>query len=148
KPTVAWLHETVEREDYGRLDVEAIKRIADVVYCPGIQDEKFGFTYLPFGVDTEIFNPGYCDDQKEECGCQKSPDIDIGFIGLMYPKRQAFLKELEPHLKRNGLKLVHGNVQVLDVDGVNPRKTAELYAANIRRMKVFLNLPTLSQLAV
>ena len=56
-PTVAWLHETVEREDYGKLDVEAIKRSADVVFCPAVQDEKYGFRYLPFGVDTEIFRP-------------------------------------------------------------------------------------------
>ena len=31
---------------------------------------------------------------------------------------------------------------------MNPRKTAELYAENIRKIKVFVNLPTLSQLAV
>jgi hypothetical protein len=39
-------------------------------------------------------------------------------------------------------------VQVLELGGVNPRKTAELYAENIRKIKVFVNLPTLSQLAV
>jgi len=133
RPVVAWLHETVEREDYGKLDVDAIKRSADVVFCPAIQDEKYGFRYLPFGVDTEIFKPA-----------PTLKTIDAAFIGLLYPKRQAFLKEL----KAQGVNLVTGNVQVLELGGVNPRKTAELYAENIRKIKVFVNLPTLSQLAV
>ena len=70
--------------------------------------------------------------------------IDAAFIGLLYPKRQAFLAEL----RKQGVQLVTGNVQVLELGGVNPRKTAELYAENIRKIKVFVNLPTLSQLAV
>jgi hypothetical protein len=135
-PRVAWMHETVEREDYGKLDVDAIKGSADIVFCPGIQDEKYGFRYLPFGVDTEIFKP-------RQCGAPPKT-IDAAFIGLLYPKRQAFLKEL----RAQGVDLVTGNVQVLEIDGVNPRKTAELYAENIRKIKVFVNLPTLSQLAV
>lgn len=141
-PTVAWLHETVEREDYGKLDVDAIKRSADIVFCPGIQDEKYGFRYLPFGVDTDIFTP--CEGAGT-AGPRVLPKlIDAGFIGLLYPKRQAFLAEL----RKQGVNLTAGNVQVLEIGGVNPRKTAELYAENIRKMKVFVNLPTLSQLAV
>jgi hypothetical protein len=153
-PTVAWLHETVEREDYGKLDVDAIKRTADIVFCPGKQDEKYGFRYLPFGVDTEIFKPTVTkpgvlapDDSAafatfEDVAPRKS--IDAAFIGLLYPKRQAFLKEL----KAQGINLVTGNVQVLELGGINPRETAELYAENLRKIKVFVNLPTLSQLAV
>ena len=135
-PTVAWMHETVEREDYGKLDVEMLKRSADIVFCPGIQDEKHGFRYLPFGVDTEIFHPDPNQPRTR----------DAGFIGLVYPKRQEFLAKLRPLL--NGTEFSVGNVQVLEVDGVNPRKTAELYAENLRSFKVFVNLPTLSQLAV
>jgi hypothetical protein len=146
-PTVAWLHETVEREDYGKLDVDAIKRSADVIFCPAIQDEKYGFRYLSFGVDTEIFH-----SHGDSLGCARCDNnmapvrksVDAAFIGLLYPKRQAFLKELKSH----GVNLVTGNVQVLELGGVNPRKTAELYAENIRKIKVFVNLPTLSQLAV
>ncbi len=141
-PTVAWLHETVEREDYGKLDVDAIKRSADIVFCPAIQDEKYGFRYLPFGVDTNIFKPTVTKWDGEFHPPPKS--IDAAFIGLLYPKRQAFLAELKKH----GVNLVTGNVQVLELGGVNPRKTAELYAENIRKIKVFVNLPTLSQLAV
>lgn len=145
-PRVAWMHETVEREDYGKLDVDAIKRSADVVFCPGIQDEKYGFRYLPFGVDTEVFKPGvpyyYDPETNIEGGVKKT--IDAGFIGLLYPKRQEFLAKLKKH----GVNLTTGNVQVLELGGVNPQKTAELYAENISKIKVFVNLPTLSQLAV
>jgi hypothetical protein len=150
RPSVAWLHETVEREDYGKLDVEVIKRSADVVFCPAIQDEKYGFRYLPFGVDTNIFSPHRCgyitgvDSDQHACDCDTRKSIDAAFIGLLYPKRQAFLAEL----RKQGVQLVTGNVQVLELGGVNPRKTAELYAENIRKIKVFVNLPTLSQLAV
>jgi len=144
-PTVAWLHETVEREDYGKLDVEAIKRSADIVFCPAIQDEKHGFRYLPFGVDTKIFKPERdCEELNDFERPAPLKSIDAAFIGLLYPKRQAFLKELKSH----GVNLVTGNVQVLELGGINPRKTAELYAENIRKIKVFVNLPTLSQLAV
>lgn len=132
-PTVAWLHESVIREDYGKLDVDAIKRNADIVFCPAIQDEQYGFRYLPFGVDIEVFKPALT---------QKT--IDAGFIGLLYPKRQDFLAKLKKH----GVNLTTGNVQVLELGGVNPQKTAELYAENLRKIKVFVNLPTLSQLAV
>lgn len=135
-PTVAWMHETVEREDYGKLDVEAIRKSADIVFCPAMQDEKHGFRYLPFGVDTTVFRP----DPKQP------RTRDAGFIGLVYPKRQEFLAKLRPLL--NGTKLSVGNVQVLEVDGVNPQRTAELYALNLRSFRLFVNLPTLSQLAV
>lgn len=144
-PKVAWLHETVEREDYGKLDVDAIKSSADIVFCPGIQDEKHGFRYLPFGADTTIFHPDQLVRERDAEYYEKpKKSIDAGFIGLLYPKRQAFLAELKKH----GVNLVTGNVQVLELGGINPRKTAELYAENIRKMKVFVNLPTLSQLAV
>lgn len=136
RPTVAWMHETIEREDYGKLDVDAIQRSADIVFCPGKQDEKYGFRYLPFGVDAEVFHPDL----------RRPRTRDAGFIGLVYPKRQSFLNQLRPLL--NGTKFSVGNVQVLEVDGVNPRKTAELYATNLRSFKVFVNLPTLTQLAV
>jgi spore maturation protein CgeB len=64
----------------------------------------------------------------------------------MYPKRAQFLEELAPHLGE--IKLVHGNVQVQDLSGLRIRETAALYADNLRRIKVFVNLPTLCQLAV
>src|SRR5439155_15671393 len=56
-PKAAWLHETVQREDYGMLDLDAVKRRADVIFCPAVQDEAYGLRYLPFGVDTLVFTP-------------------------------------------------------------------------------------------
>ena len=133
-PVVGWLHESVERPDY-KLNVEAIKKVTDICFCPAAQDHRHGFRHLPLGVDTAIFKPG-----------EAKKDVDAGFIGLLYAKRVEFLKGLAPHL--NGTRLVCGNVQVLELDGLNPRKTAELYAENIRRIKVFVNLPSLSVMAV
>src|SRR5712671_7274715 len=76
-PSVAWMHESVEREDYGMLDVDAIKRTADVIFCPARQDTKYGFEFIPFGVDTAMF---YSSEAPR--------DIELAFIGMIYPKRQ------------------------------------------------------------
>lgn len=135
-PKVSWLHETVEREDYGRLPIELINQLADLTFTPAFQDRKFGMEWLPFGVDTRIFKPDW-NVRKE---------FDAAFIGLMYPKRTQFMQELTPYLR--GLEIRHCNIQVMDLGGLRIRDTATLYADNLRRIKVFVNLPTLSQLAV
>jgi len=135
-PKVSWMHETVEREDYGRLPIDAIRQLADVTFAPAVQDEKYGLRWLPFGVDTTVFKPDW--NQKKL--------YDTAFIGLVYPKRAEFLEKLKPHLR--GINLLVGNIQVHDLSGVCVRETALLYADNLRKIKVFVNLPTLSQLAV
>jgi glycosyltransferase involved in cell wall biosynthesis len=132
----AWMHETVQREDYGTLNVENIKRLADVVFCPAVQDEAYGFKFLPFGVDTEVFRPEPA----------VARDISVCFIGLMYPKRSAYLARVREHLREIELKL--GNVEVKAEGKVDARKTVLAYAEVLRRIKVFVNLPTLSQLLV
>ncbi len=135
-PKVSWMHETVEREDYGRLPIEAIQRLADTTFCPAAQDERYGLRWLPFGVDTEVFKPNW----------NQTKTYQAAFIGLIYPKRAEFLKKVIPHLK--GINFMIGNVQVQDLGGICVHETAALYADNLRRIKVFVNLPTLSQLAV
>ncbi len=135
-PKVSWMHETVEREDYGRLPIDAIQQFADVTFAPAAQDEKYGLRWLPFGVDTAIFKPDWNQEKI----------YDTAFIGLVYPKRTEFLQKLTPHL--HGINLLVGNIQVHDLGGVRVRETALLYADNLRQIKVFVNLPTLSQLAV
>lgn len=135
-PKVAWMHETVEREDYGRMPLEEIRKFANFTFCSAVQDEQYGFKWLPFGVDTEVFKPDW--NQPKE--------YDAAFIGLIYPKRAAFLETLKPFLKGITLKL--GNVQVLDLSGVRIRESAALYADNLRKIKVFVNLPSLSELVV
>lgn len=135
-PRVSWMHETVEREDYKKLPIDAIKRLANVTFCPGAQDEQYGLQWLPFGVDTDVFKPDASQSLKYEAA----------FIGLLYPKRVEFVKNLIPLLK--GINFIAGNVQVQDLSGICIRETAALYARNLRQVKVFVNLPTLSQLAV
>lgn len=135
-PKVSWLHETVEREDYGRLPIEAIKALADISFTPAFQDQEFGMEWLPFGVDTHVFRPDW--NVKRE--------FDAAFIGLMYPKRTQFMQALHPYL--GGIEIRHCNIQVTDLGGLRIRDTAALYADNLRRIKIFVNLPTLCQLAV
>ena len=135
-PKVAWMHETVEREDYGRMNLDQVGTVADKTFCPAIQDEKYGFKWLPFGVDTAVFKP----DAKQP------KQYDTAFIGLVYPKRAEFLQKLKPFL--NGVILRLGNVQVSDLSGVRVRETVALYADNLRKIKVFVNLPSLSELVV
>jgi hypothetical protein len=135
-PKVSWMHETVEREDYGRLPIDVIRQFANVTFAPAAQDEKYGLRWLPFGVDTEIFKPNWNQEKI----------YDTAFIGLVYPKRTEFLEKLTPYLR--GIKLLVGNIQIHDLGGVRVRETAALYADNLRQIKVFVNLPTLSQLAV
>jgi len=135
-PKAAWMHETVKREDYGSINMESVKRLADITYCPAIQDTAYGLAFLPFGVDTEVFRP----EPKVE------RDIQACFIGLLYQKRQNYLARITPHLGKIELKL--GNVEVKEGGMVHIRKTALAYADVLRRIKVFVNLPSLSQLLV
>lgn len=135
-PKVSWLHETVEREDYGRLPIESIQELAHCTFTPAFQDQKFGMEWLPFGVDTHVFRPDWS-VQKE---------FAAAFIGLMYPKRAQFMEALRPYL--GDIDILHCNIQVRDLGGLRVRDSAVLYADNLRRIKVFVNLPTLCQLAV
>lgn len=135
-PKVSWLHETVEREDYGRLPIEAIKGLAHSTFTPAFQDQKFGMEWLPFGVDTHVFKPDW----------SIRKDFEAAFIGLMYPKRTQFMQALRPCLGE--IEILYCNIQVTDLGGLRIRDTAALYADNLRRIKVFVNLPTLCQLAV
>jgi glycosyltransferase involved in cell wall biosynthesis len=141
---VGWWHETVERSDYGRLPVEQINSAYDVCFTPAAQDEKYGMKWLPFGVDAGIF-----------CGClmcKGDADGHIGrqkrdrgaiFVGLLYGPRAEFVK-------KHGLQTLikFGACKVEDLDGVNVRKSVELYASELRRSKILVNLPSLCRHAV
>lgn len=144
----SWTHESADRDDYPvplMGQIERVKRLSDVVYCPAKQDEKYGFRFLPFGVDTDIFHPHADGCDK---GCEyfsQTKKYDLAFIGWMYGKRKDFAVKLMPMLD---VPITYGKVQVEDLGGVKILETAELYAQNLREIKVFLNLPTLSQLLV
>jgi spore maturation protein CgeB len=48
----------------------------------------------------------------------------------------------------DGIEVQVGNVQIVEDGVVNQQKTVDAYASVLRRIKVFVNLPTLSQLLV
>ena len=144
-PRAAWYHESAFREDWSfGTNFDAFRRMADVHFFPAIQDAEFfdaddkakGHSHwLPFGADTEVFKPA---DTKQ--------DVDVGFVGTLYPKRQEYLRKLQPHCRSWGL--LCGGVQVRDITGTDPEATVLRLAENYRRIKVNINLPHLSRLVV
>jgi len=127
---LGWFHETQEREDYGQLPLDEIKRTYDIGFTPAAQDEKYGLAWLPFGVDTEVFRPS-----------DVPPCFDAGFVGLLYGPRQEFLK-------RTGLAEILRFAKV-DATGSGGKPdvewSARLLAESYRSFRVFVNLPSLCQ---
>jgi hypothetical protein len=112
--------------------------------------EKYKGEWLPLGVDTEMFN------RANGCFYPKR-DIEVGFIGLMYPKRARFVNELAPHL--GDIKIAYRTscqserglipaIGVWDFDGLNVRRSMQLLAETYRRIKVFVTFPSLSNVLV
>ena len=127
---LGWFHETQEREDYGQLPLDEIKRTYDIGFTPAAQDEKYGLAWLPFGVDTEVFRPS-----------DVPPCFDAGFVGLLYGPRQEFLK-------KTGLAEILRFAKV-DATGSGGKPdvewSARLLAESYRSFKLFVNLPSLCQ---
>jgi hypothetical protein len=149
-PKVGWYHESFEREDYS-LDYAKFERMFDFHFFPDRSDaEKYKGEWLPLGVDTEmfsVFGPHI----------QRGRDIDVAFIGLMYPKPAKFVEELKPHLGDINIKFMVGcqserglipAISVFDADGLNVRRSMELLAETYRRIKVFVTFPSLSNVLV
>ena len=146
-PTAAWLHESMERDDYN-IDFEPIKWIAKDWFFPAIQDAekhdqdmfvKDHSHYLPIGVDTNMFR------HPSHLGRYGGPEAEfpIAFIGGLYPKRIAFLQALSRH---NHPPIRLGNVTIKDLRGFDNAGSTARYAENLRSIKVFLNLPMLSRM--
>lgn len=150
-PKVAWYHESFVREDF-TLDYENFESMFDFHFFPDKTDaEKYKGEFLPLGVDTEMFNLfGFSPHAVPR-------DIEVGFIGLMYPKRAKFVEELKPHLgdiKINYMVACQSErglipaIGVWDADGLNIRRSMELLAETYRRIKVFVTFPSLSNVLV
>ena len=142
-PTGAWLHESCEREDYS-IDFESIQWMARDWFFPAIQDaEKHDQSmfaldhshYCPFAVDSVIFD----DDEREV------RTFPVAFIGLLYPKRVAYLNALAQH---SIPAIRFGKVMIEDLHGYRSEETTLRYADNLRDIKVFFNLPAMSRLVV
>lgn len=147
-PKVGWYHESFVRDDF-KLDYAEYESMFDFHFFPDPKDaEKYKGTFLPLGVDTEIFRP-YANIQR---------DIEVGFIGLMYNKRAQFFEEVKKHLQgieiqarfatRNENGWWHPAIAVYDFDGLNVRKSMELLARSYNRIKVFVTFPSMSNVLV
>jgi spore maturation protein CgeB len=156
-PKAAWLHESMERDDYN-IDFDAISWIADEWFFPAIQDaERYDQQmfapgrahWLPFGVDTTIFQPLV--DAPEMIDLGRSYDewagktLDCAFIGSLYQKRIAFLNALSRH-DHPPIRLA--NVVGQDIHGYDAAEWTHRYVSNLREIKVLLNLPSMSKLLV
>jgi glycosyltransferase involved in cell wall biosynthesis len=120
-------HETLTRED--RVwDFNEFEDMAAVHFFPSVQDaEKYKGDWLPFGVDTDVFKPVPEMVATRNCG----------FIGSVYPKREPFLSALAPLVTR-----------IVSPFAEDELHTNLLLAHNYQTCKVFVNLPSLSQLLV
>jgi glycosyltransferase involved in cell wall biosynthesis len=158
-PKACWLHESCNREDY-TIDLDVLKWVGDEWFFPAIQDAEFHDQepfvkgrshWMPFGVDTEMFKPhglvtmrgNSAEDARFEV--QQAKCFDIAFLGLMYPKRQLFLRSLSNH---NHPPIRCGMCSVSDLHGYHLEDSIRLLVSNTRQIKVFFNLPALSQLLV
>lgn len=127
-----WLHETVDREDYnsnpiavnGKLPVKDLNKFLDVICAPAAQDTAYGFKYLPFGVDTEMFIPSPVKDNN------------VLFIGSLYEKRRNLIAKY-PSITVRGFK---------DFLTYKYDISRSEYIHLTSKASVVLNLPTLSQL--
>jgi hypothetical protein len=149
-PKVGWYHESFVREDYS-LDYKTVEGMFDFHFFPDKADaKKYKGEWLPLGVDTEMFHPVHGLRLGEMA-------IEVGFIGLMYPKRARFVNELAPHL--GDIKIAYRTscqserglipaIGVWDFDGLNVRRSMQLLAETYRRIKVFVTFPSLSNVLV
>jgi len=123
---VAWYAETAHRDDQD-FPFERYRPIADLHYFPAIQDAaEFDGMWLPFGVDTTLFNP--------------KPVAKIhnaAFRGQMYPKRQEYIQKVSYPL-----------TMLPAVSDPDPIRSCELLATAYSATRIFVNLPALSRLIV
>ena len=169
-PKIFMYHESNHREDQ-TFGFEDYLTYGDYHFFPAIQDAetydqdhfaKERSFWLPFGIDTDVFHPVLCHACKDwrvlktNCklclgsGFMSNPkDVEVGFVGLRYPKRQLFIERLAEHMKRGrDPNLVIGHSQVLDMTGPAWLDQANRLAMNYRRCMVFLNMPSYSELLV
>lgn len=123
---VAWYHESAYRDDRN-FYFGSISKEFDINFYPAIQDaEEFAGNFLPFGVDTTIFRPS---------GVEKS--IDVAFLGSLYGKRSEYIKQIKFPI-----------TFIPPVAADTPEKSSQLIADVYSSIRIFVNLPSLSQLIV
>jgi hypothetical protein len=156
-PKVGWYHESFVREDYS-LNFEDYKPWLDFHFFPDKDDAaKYKGEFLPLGIDTKMFHPGdlassatldYADTHGGPRHCYPERDVPCAFIGLMYPKRERFYREVMKHVRGIDMRVCNGTITVSDLDGINVEKSTELLASQYRRIQVFVTFPSLSNVLV
>jgi hypothetical protein len=156
-PKVGWYHESFVREDYS-LNFEDYKPWLDFHFFPDKDDAaKYQGEFLPLGIDTKMFHPGdlassgtldYADTHGGPRHCYPERDVPCAFIGLMYPKRERFYREVMKHVRGIDMRVCNGTITVSDLDGINVEKSTELLASQYRRIQVFVTFPSLSNVLV
>jgi spore maturation protein CgeB len=168
-PKLFMYHESNSREDR-TFGFEDLLSYGDYHFFPAIQDaetfdgEAFApgrSFWLPIAVDTDVFHPTYCAACKngvlksvcKEClGTGYAPNfktIPTGFVGMIYQKRNAYLHQMASHMKRGrDPDFIVGSVFMRDMEGVPWREQAQRLAQNYRKVQVFVNLPSYSELLV
>lgn len=143
RPVLARFDESMDRHDLSLPDrVPVLLEWATHYSWPAAQDaKKYGGEFHPYGAEPEIFHPGL------EGHVKRTRDIDLGFIGSPYPKRQEYLQKLQLHLPQKTMLHI-GRVFVQEIDGMNERASTMLLAHNYRRIKIFFCLPPMSNLLV
>jgi hypothetical protein len=135
-PKACWYHESEVRLDR-TVDYGQIVPMYDFNFMPNAEDAaRYGATFLQIGVDDEMFYDGL----------GKPRTIDCAFIGTMYDKRIQFLETVKPYIGNVQIRI--GNSLVQDLDGINLERSVHLLADEYRRIKILVNLPTLSNVLV
>ena len=158
-------HESQNRSDGGEIDFTQVGWVSNFHFFPAAQDAEFfdqehlykdRCWWSPFAVDTSIFKP-HCyglnltiDDVITGKGgtINSGPSdkkYDTLFLGSIYGLRAKWLEQLGQF---NHPPIKIGRCHYEDANGADIRKIAEMMAEDIRRAKVFFNLPPLSMLDV
>ena len=123
---IAWFAESAHRDDRDFTFAET-RAMADFCYYPAAQDaDEFSGIWLPFGADTEVFKPKPVDR-----------DIDVGFLGAMYPKRVEYVKRINYPI-----------TYINSVSDPDYLKSFGLLADAYSSVRIFVNFPALSRLLV
>lgn len=129
-PISAWAIESNARDDRYHY-YEKMQEWANFWFYPDIFDsDNLKGTWLPFGVDTEVFTMNY--------GVQKQ--WDFASISNMYPIREAFYNNLKTKL--NGIKFTVGDILVRGIEGNDIDATTKYYVDTINKIRCFICFPT------
>lgn len=134
KPPIAlWICETTGREDFDfGPGYDFLTKLTPYCFFPSASDaEHYGCTFLPFGVDTEVFQP--MPEIKR--------DVAVGFLGQLYAKRRVFLGKLEE-------AGIHVEVLPRVEWDSDPKVWGENLVLAYNRIDLFVSLPSLSLLTV